>query len=163
MKIINCHTHVFTNRHTPDRMLFLPGFVHFLSINSVGRKFTRSLAPILHKIDPKSDHDLMSRLARYATTGNAKTQEEIFEQIERHYPSISKFIILPMDFDQMKAGKCKKHYSYLHQIKELAKIYHKKEYKNKILPFVFADPRRNNILDHVKHYINKEKFFKWRN
>lgn len=157
MKIINCHTHIFTNRHVPGRMLVVPGLVYFISNNPVGRKIAKCIIKFLDNLDP-DENDQFSRIARFAEMGNHKKQETIFKKLQSLYPKDTRFIILPMDFEFMKAGKPKKTFSYLHQIEDLAKLKNKKAYKGLIFPFVFAEARRKDVDKHVKKYINQNKF-----
>lgn len=69
-------------------------------------------------------------------------QENILEKLKNQYPDDTGFVVLPMDMEYMDAGRLGQESRYFYQMQELKKIKEKDEYKNKIYPFVFADPRR---------------------
>ena len=72
------------------------------------------------------------RYARYATMSS------IFSKLRAQYPKGSKFVVLPMDMEFMKAGKVKR--SYRAQMDALLQIKHNN--KDAIYPFLFAHPKR---------------------
>jgi len=147
--IYNCHTHVFTNKIVPHN--FLPfGLVRFLS----KRRMSRWLGRLLNRINPKSTNDIFDRAASFMNIGNKKTQLDIFNLLKKYYPEGTKFVLLSMDMEFMKAGKVTQ--DFIEQLNELCDI--KKKYPDQIFPFICADPRRPNITDLVKKYIEKHDF-----
>lgn len=92
-------------------------------------------------------------LARYAFHTHQKT---VFSKLQRQYPPKSKFVVLPMDMEYMKAGKVKKTGSYHRQLSFLNIL--KNTPKGKVIePFLFIDPRR--ILDQNVATPRYKKFF----
>jgi len=147
--IYNCHTHIFTNKIVPSKFLPL-GLVRFLSNHRISRKLGR----FLNKLNPKSNDDIFDRSASFVNIGNFKSQLEIFKFLKGFYPENSKFIILSMDMEYMRAGKV--HQPFVQQLDELSNI--KKKYPDQIFPFIAVDPRRPNITNVVKEYIEKHNF-----
>ncbi|MEQ8470205.1 MAG: hypothetical protein RIC35_03430 [Marinoscillum sp.] len=84
-------------------------------------------------------------LERYMLLGKFalhKDQGGIYTKLNRQYPDATKFIVLPMDMEQMGAGKVKKDYNA--QLDELIAI-KSKDKQNVFKPFVFVDPRRIKV------------------
>jgi predicted TIM-barrel fold metal-dependent hydrolase len=116
-------------------------------------------------------------LSRYVSIGRFayyKEQATIFSRLDKQYPHDTEFVVLPMDMEFMDAGKIKAEGSYEVQMEKLKNL--KKKHPTKIHPFVFVDPRRQNVgykdffryknsngkvvLEDcfIKEYIEKEKF-----
>ncbi len=116
-------------------------------------------------------------ISRYISIGRFayyKEQAAIFNRLDKQYPHDTEFVILPMDMEFMDAGKIKPEAGYEVQMEKLKKL--KKKHPSKIHPFVFVDPRRQNVgykdffryknsngkvvLEDcfIKEYIEKEKF-----
>ncbi len=149
MIIYNCHTHVFTWKNVPDR--FLPfGLVRFL----LKYNLTRPLAGFLSSLNPFSDQDAFDRYARFIKQGDQATQEDVLRGLMKYYPGDAKYVILSVDMDYMEAGQAPLNFE--EQVKELAVL--KKKYPDQIYPFLCADPRRHNLLDFLKRYIEAEGF-----
>ncbi len=147
--IYNCHAHVFTNKAVPVK--FLPfGLVRFLS----KRKRGKGLGRFLNKLNRKSSNDIFDRAASFLNIGNYESQLEIFKLLKGFYPENTKFIVLSMDMAYMKAGKVLQ--DFTEQLDELSDI--KRKYPEQFFPFICVDPRRPNVIDLVKKYIEKKKF-----
>ena len=85
----------------------------------------------------------MRLLQRYVNLGRFSFHEKqstILGRLMRQYEAGTQFVILPMDMDHMGAGAAP--VPYRQQLEELAKLKRKKELRDVIHPFVFADPRR---------------------
>lgn len=149
--IYNCHAHIFTNQCVPEKFLPL-GLIRFLS----RQKFSQSLGKLLNRLNPRSDDDIFDRYAAFMNIGNYQSQQTIFDLLNRFYPQNTKFVLLSMDFDYMDAGESPK--SFLAQIEELAELKQNEHYHDRIFPFICADPRRKNIGDLVKKYIEEHEF-----
>lgn len=147
--IINCHTHIFTFESVPKN--FLPfGIVRLLSQYRIGR----SIGRFLNRLNPKSNNDLFDRFATFINVGNKKSQLEIFNLLRMFYPENSKFIVLSMDMEYMGAGKVPMKFEA--QLDELSHL--KKAYPDTIYPFICVDPRRPNVSDLVKIYVENHNF-----
>lgn len=149
MEFINCHIHTFTVNHVPNRFLPAPvmGLFKFKPIR-------KPLIWSLKNIFPFSKRDYLHRYMNFLEITANKTQEATFETVKDYYPNNTKFIILPMDMKFMGAGKLK--VDLEGQLEELLVLY--KQYPKIIFPFIAVDPRRENILDLVKEYIEKHNF-----
>jgi len=149
--IINSHTHIFTFDHVPDRFLPL-GLVKFFAKKQRSAKIAR----LLNRLWPFSDQDVLDRFASFVKQGFEKSQEDILSSLVRFYPRGTKFVVLPMDMEDMGAGKPKM--PYLEQMRKLKELKNKAEYAEILEPFVFANPHRNGITEHVKEYIDDHGF-----
>jgi predicted TIM-barrel fold metal-dependent hydrolase len=86
--------------------------------------------------------------------GNKESQSEIFDFLKKFYPEDAKFVVLSMDMEYMEAGKVTR--SFIQQLNELSQI--KKTYSDQFFPFICADPRRPDIAEIVKKYIEEHGF-----
>jgi len=147
--IYNCHAHVFTKEIVAER--FLPfSLVRFL----MKYDKMRWMARFLHKVLPFRDNDVLDRYSSFLHILNAKTQEEIFERILcGFYPENSKYCLLAIDMEYLGAGKVKEKYEK--QLKDLASLTEK--HKN-AYSFIMVDPRRKNIFELMKKFIEEKKF-----
>lgn len=143
--MINIHTHIFKDISVPEKFLPLK-LVRYLQQRERFKRF----AKILHCLNPFSKNDVFDKMENFLSTGRKATQEEIFLEMKNQSPKDSKFVILPMDFEFMGAGKAKQ--TYIEQIDELFSLSCKYE---EIIPFFAADPRRCNLLNYVKEYHKK--------
>lgn len=147
IEIHNCHTHTFLFEDAPTKFLPL-GLVRFLAKRGWG------IARFLNKIDPTTDGDVYDRYANFIRIIKCPTQEQTFEYLSRFYPKNAKFVILAMDMQFMGAGNVGREYTK--QLDELSKL--KKKYPNRVYPFIGVDPRRANIEELVKEYIEDHNF-----
>ena len=86
---------------------------------------------------------------------NLKEQEQVFDKLRHNYPQDQRrFVILSMDMadEHMKAGRTSA--SFKEQLAELAEL--KAKYPDEILPFIAVDPRRENVGDLVKEYVEQQ-------
>lgn len=147
--MINIHTHTFTFRHVPKH--FLPFCLVRFFMN---RSLSRPIVKLLNEIHPFIDKDVLNRFSKFVNIGSKKTQEDIFLSLIEKNVSGTKFCVLSMDMDNMGAGSPKE--SFIRQLEDLVDL--KKKYGDIILPFICVDPRRKNILDVVKRYIEEKQF-----
>ncbi|NQT78460.1 MAG: hypothetical protein HQ565_12150 [Bacteroidetes bacterium] len=89
----------------------------------------------------------------------------ICSQLSDQYPEGTGFVILPMDMQYMEAGKIRKLKNrkdpkggrldpYARQMEVLASMKKHPRYKDRFYPFVFVDPRREEVIEKI--------FFKYR-
>jgi predicted TIM-barrel fold metal-dependent hydrolase len=143
----NCHVHIFNFYHVPDRYLPL-SLVRILA----RIKNLRPLASFLNKLNPFSDNDIFNRYLNFLNNGLHKSQAEILDNLLGYYPSSANFVVLSVDMTYMGAGI--PYVSYENQLEELAAIWINPVYSKRIYPFIFADPRRPNIMEMLKKYID---------
>ena len=159
--LINTHIHILNKNHIPDKFLPLK-LNRLLAKTKISRIFSR----ILNYMLPFSNNDLLDRYAAFIRHAIHKNQEEVFKEIYKKYVSFLKkenlnpldlkFLILTMDMTYMEAGKIKN--SYEDQLKELANLKMNSIFSDCILPFMFLDPRRKNLLELVMKYIPTKLF-----
>lgn len=147
--IYNCHIHTFKECDIPRKFLPL-GLVRLLA-SKAGSRF---VGRILNNINPFSDNDIFDKYVKFLNISKMNSQQEIFEECIRFYPSDSRFIILAMDMAEMKAGKVPR--PYQQQLDELAEL--KKAYPNKAIPFMHVDPRRKGVMDLLKNNVEEKGF-----
>lgn len=102
------------------------------------------------------NEDQLKFLTRYVSIGRFAYYEEqrtIFKRLTKQYPNNTEFIVLPMDMEFMDAGKTKPIGNFQTQMEKLKEL--KQKNPDIIHPFVFVDPRRENV--------GYADFFKWRN
>lgn len=105
-------------------------------------------------------------LVRYADTQPGRDeafggQDFVLRLLMDYYPSNTKFIVLPMDMEFMDAGLPK--VSYKQQMVQLKALKQSDYFGDKILPFVFADPRRietnpRKEIDYIIDLLEKDAF-----
>lgn len=165
-EIINCHTHCFTVNHVPDdfargMFLFYKLFpIRWIKNHQVIRWLLRQLnkrwvISILGRVSPNTVKTL-GRLRAFAAFYELESQREMIDLLRGYYPSNTKFILLTMDMEYMAAGASISPFS--EQLDELARIKSIPEYHDILYPFVFADPRRENVTTLVKQRIESGAF-----
>ena len=82
------------------------------------------------------------------------TQSATLTQLCNQYPPGTKFVVLPMDMDNMNAGKPVE--GYMEQMAKLLKLKKTGERKDQLLPFIFADPGRLEDRTYFSYDINEE-------
>ncbi len=149
MDFINCHIHTFTIDHVPNR--FLP----FHLVKLLRLKIVRKpLGWLLRTVLPFTDRDLLDRYINFIEITANKNQRHTLNRVRSYYPLNTRFIVLTMDMKYMRAGKVKDDLDS--QLEELLKLY--QEFPDTIIPFIAVDPRRENILELVKKYIEEHNF-----
>lgn len=144
--IHNIHCHIFTIDYLPKKFI---GW--YLPTTILRNKW---IAKQLFKLVKK----YATSLAGFVYSAIKKDQYAIFNELRGYYPKTAKFCPLTIDFDYMNAGKAKKPYlQQLEDVAELKRIFTRKNL-DVLLPFVCADPRRENVFELVKEYIEKHQF-----
>lgn len=96
---------------------------------------------------------------RFLTLGRYslyQDQSKIFDLLTKSYDSNTRFVVLSMDMDYMEADKPT--LPYMKQLEELRIIKQRK--KDRILPFLFLDPRRIAATKHELKNHNYENYAK---
>ena len=144
--ITNCHVHTFTGDHVPER--FLPfGLMSLLRIERV-RRFLAVLgvltAPIIRD-------GRVQRFLQFADVANCESQGEILDKLRHFYPRGTRFVVLPMDMEFMGAGRPRRVLDEQHEeLLELAVARWPK-----VVPFCAVDPRRPDIVEKTKVWIER--------
>jgi predicted TIM-barrel fold metal-dependent hydrolase len=142
IKIINCHTHIFTRANVPTN--FLPAIAKPLGDLLQGDRTSKTTQKLLTFFGRKDLALLVKKYHQFLKIGDMKSQLEIFKVLQGFYPEGTKFAVLSMDMEFMGAGKVKQ--SFREQILELASLKRDPAYKDILLPFVFAHPERLGLL-----------------
>lgn len=147
--LYNTHTHLLISRNIPGEFLpYKP--VRILA----GFAVSRFLARILHLLNSNSYEEIFDRYLTFLIKGQKENPEIIFDELKSIYDSGTRFFVLTVDFDFLQAGISD--IDFLSQLQQIATL--KKKYSENIYAFIAADPRRNDLLNLVKHYIEKENF-----
>ncbi len=146
-QVTNCHIHVFTADHVPDRFAGLGG--PLLRI----RPLRRALLPLLTRFDP-SPRDRIERYARILEISHHRGQAEVFELVRAMYPTGTRFVVLPMDMTYLGAGRVRA--SVERQHAELAAL--RDANADVIIPFAAVDPRQEGVVERTIALIERDGF-----
>lgn len=147
MQMTNCHVHVFTADHVPDRFAGLGG--PLLRI----RPLRLALLPILTRFDP-SPRDRIERYARMLEISHHRRQAEVFELVRAMYPAGTRFVVLPMDMTYMAAGTPRVSIDRQHaELREL-----RDHHPDVVIPFAAVDPRQERVVDKTIALIERDGF-----
>ena len=161
----NAHTHIFKLKHVPN--LFARGYFSLfgLTVSITWLRRIGVLPWLVRKLPElrKKDHDMAERLINIVKhgagpDGKGRSQKDVFNNLQSYYPRNTRFIVLPMDMAYMNAGEVPE--PYVKQIEQLEAL--KEEYRERIYPFIFAEPRRlqkeSDHLDFMKDKLKSGKF-----
>lgn len=142
--IHNCHVHIFNIDHIPK--YFISPFIPTSWIKN------KRLANFFYKLF----RNKLNRYSAFFYSALQDNQEGLLNELQGYYPTNTRFAPLSIDFEYMGAGQPIK--SYEKQLKELAILKAHPDYKDVIFPFICVDPRRPNIYELVRHYIENHQF-----
>lgn len=148
--IINCHTHIFTHAHVPDKYFYGIPLVRWLRFSPL----QKGLEKILKYAWPLSGHDRLNRLSAFVHAAFLESQAASFKKLAENYPEDTRFIVLPMDMAFMGAGTMPVDIDAQHAtLAELAT-----ESGERMIPFAHIDPRRKGALKRLRDLIENKKF-----
>ncbi|MCU4651319.1 amidohydrolase [Roseibacterium sp. SDUM158016] len=148
IRITNVHVHTFTQNHVP-RCYPHPLLVPFKAIPGL----LRALAAVV-RIFSKDKADTLDRLYRFQQEAGAWRQSEIFEQVRRHYPRNTRFVVLPMDMEPTGHGAVRKDLRSQHE--ELADL--AAAHPDNVIPFATLHPDGEDRVAEVVHALDTLKF-----
>lgn len=154
IQIINCHTHIFNRGVVPDK--FLPAILQPIAKLLEDKNTANGIGKLLNFLGKKDYAHLIKKYHQFLKIGDLKSQLEIFKILQGFYPENTKFSVLSMDMEFMKAGNVKT--PFRTQLDELAAIKKDPAYKDLIYPFIFIHPERLGLLSIVRKYIEEEHF-----
>jgi predicted TIM-barrel fold metal-dependent hydrolase len=145
MNFFNTHTHIFNVPCVPDAFITnyrFPQAASKLIRSAVHKKLLRKiLLGILKNIPFSVGGMQLRRYAALVEVAINKYQDEVFETLISNYPAHARFVILTMNFDYMTGEAPQGNYNlYDTQLHEVLEV--KKKFGDKVLPFLFIDPRR---------------------
>lgn len=134
IRIVNCHVHLFTSEHVPVN------YPHWLL-----RPFKRFpgllilLAWLLAFLGLDGLADRVRRLRQFQKQAQAESQREVLRDVRRHYPSNTRFVVLPMDLSHI--GHHPPKVPLRDQHDELAQLCRDADLGEAVIPFATIDPR----------------------
>ncbi|MFC3614367.1 amidohydrolase family protein [Lutimaribacter marinistellae] len=131
-RITNCHVHLFNHRHIPGDYPY-----RILRFFKSAPFLIRWMAAGLRVIGQHPAADRLERLYRFNNEADADTQAEVFEALAHHYPSDTRFVVLPMELSAFGYGAPEVPLSAQHD--ELAAL--TRAHPANIIPFATIDPR----------------------
>ncbi|CAM4344077.1 amidohydrolase family protein [Flavobacterium terrigena] len=104
----------------------------------------------------KSTRETVNRFLTLGRYSLYQDQSKIFDLLSKSYDTDTRFVVLSMDMDYMEAGQPTR--PYLQQLEELRCLKIRK--KERLLPFLFLDPRRIAATKHAPKQKNYENYAK---
>lgn len=151
MRITNCHVHLFHADHVPANYPYLalrpfknmPWLIKGLELgmNLIGQH------PIAEKL---------SRLYRFQQETQAGSQRAILDNVRQHYPSDTRFVVLPMELSAFGYGAPKVSLAAQHD--ELAKLARDPDVGAAVIPFATLDPRADPQATEARRAIDQLRF-----
>lgn len=154
IKIVNCHTHIFTRANVPQN--FLPAIAKPLGDLLEGNKTSTVAQKLLSFFGRKDLALLVKKYHQFLKIGDMQSQLEIFKILQAFYPEGTKFVALTMDMEYMGAGAVKQ--NFRDQLLELAALKKDPAYKDILLPFVFAHPERVGVYSLIYQCFSEYDF-----
>ena len=153
IRIVNCHIHTFTLAHVPRRFPFA-----WTAPLRNKPKLVAGLAWVAGKLPWISDETAaaMARKARFQAEGNAGSQEAIMDNVLRHYPGNTRFVVLPMDMDLSGYGAADEGIEEQHR--QLFQMSRNERYRDRLIPFASVHPDRPNALQVVRRAVEEYGF-----
>lgn len=161
MSYFNIHTHIFNVPSVPDAFLAnykMPTWLGNLLRAALHKKpLRKTLMFILKHVPLKIGGFQIRRFAALVEISLNKYQSEVFGNLAGNYDADARFAVLTMNFDYMTGEVPESNYNHyetqLHEVMGVKEIY-----GDKILPFLFIDPRmgKEQCIKLVKHYFDKE-------
>ncbi|MTI02597.1 amidohydrolase family protein [Roseibium sp. RKSG952] len=151
IQITNCHTHLFHGRHVPEDYPYpalkpfkkMPWLLKLLAFGArlIGQH------PVAEKLD---------RLSRFQQETAEDSQRDILDNMRRHYPGNTRFVVLPMELSAFGYGAPEVPLNAQHD--ELAKLAGDPEVGGSVIPFATIDPRADPQAKEVWRAIDGLKF-----
>jgi predicted TIM-barrel fold metal-dependent hydrolase len=132
--ITNCHTHLFHSKHVPVDYPYW-ALRPFKKMPLLIKGLERGMA----LIGQQPVAEKLSRLYRFQQETQEGSQRAILENLRAHYPSNTRFVVLPMDLSAFGYGKPEM--SIREQHDELAALRRDPEVGPSVIPFATIDPR----------------------
>ena len=134
IRIVNCHVHLFTTAHVPKNYphWLLRPFKRFPG----ALPFVAWLAGVLAG---PATAEKIRRLQRFLKQAGSRSQRHVLDDLRRHYPSNTRFVVLPMDLSRI--GHKPPPVGLPEQHDELAALARDPEIGRAVIPFATIDPR----------------------
>ncbi len=156
--ICNVHVHVFNAQYVPDKFIgqFIGAFPKTITSILKSKWASRRLLKFLGRFNERSK---LGKFVAFLKVGIKESQYQVFHGLANNegYPAGTRFVVLPLNFQYMGAGKVT--VPYEQQLNKLIEA--KVSAPDTLLPFVFIDPRMGDAeynLNFVKRYIEEKGF-----
>ncbi|MBL4805954.1 MAG: amidohydrolase family protein [Rhodobacteraceae bacterium] len=158
--IINCHIHLFTERNIPTWMPnFFGAILRHIGIRFGVLRFIVSFSfvrYILQNLGVQDPRGWVTRLYAMRDIGRKSGPEAILNELQKYYPSDTKFVVLPMDMRYAKYGQVKE--DIYEQHRKLSELYKLQKYKDIIIPFATFHPDRPDGVAEFRNCIENYGF-----
>jgi predicted TIM-barrel fold metal-dependent hydrolase len=151
IRITNCHVHLFTHRHVPKTYPspLLRPIKRFPWLVGV-------VAAVVGALGYPAMAEKIRRLKQFHQETQSPSQPAVLENLRRHYPSNTRFVVLPMDLSQIGHGAPPVGLAEQHD--ELARLAADKELGQSVIPFATIDPRADPEARELWRAIDELKF-----
>ncbi|WP_158965600.1 amidohydrolase family protein [Chachezhania sediminis] len=134
IRITNCHTHLFTSAHVPD------SYPHWaLRPLKSSPNLVTFIAWILSLLGFDEAAVQVRRLRRFQEETASSSQQEVLEHMRLHYPTDTRFVVLPMDLSQIGYGAPSVPLADQHD--DLHRLATSADFGPSLIPFATIDPR----------------------
>ncbi|WP_425044620.1 amidohydrolase family protein [Primorskyibacter sp. S87] len=151
IRIINCHIHLFTGKHIPEDYPYW-----FLRPLKRMPWLIRLLAGLMCLIGQHPAAEKLDRLHRFQKESQAGSQKAILDNVRRHYPDNTRFVVLPMDLSAFGYGRPE--VSLARQHDELAELTRDPDIGKAVIPFATIDPRADPQATELWRAVNQLGF-----
>jgi uncharacterized protein len=151
IRITNCHVHCFTDRHIPRH------YPHRALMPFKRRPvLVRGLAALAHLLGQEGLAQNLRRLARFGAEARAPSQAALLDRLIPHYPSDTRFVVLPMAMAGAGHGPVPVALAAQHD--ELAALAARPDWAGRLIPFAGIDPRLPDSAAEVRRCIEELGF-----
>lgn len=152
IRITNCHVHLFTERHTPR------SYPHWTlrPLRSLPSELILGMIAWVVGLVSERQAANLRRLLRFIEEAGRWQQEKVLRRVAGHYPSNTRFVVLPMDMEHCGYGPVRSALADQHD--ELAALAAHPEWTGRVLPFATLDPRGPGRADEVRRRIAEQDF-----
>lgn len=134
IRITNCHIHLFTARHVPEDYPY-----RWLRLFKRWPSLIRGLAWVAALVGQHPAAEKLRRLHRFQQEAQEASQQDILQNVRLHYPSNTRFVVLPMEMSAFGYGRPRDSLTAQHD--ELAELARHPQLGASVVPFATIDPR----------------------
>ncbi|MGR3679142.1 MAG: amidohydrolase family protein [Paracoccaceae bacterium] len=151
IRITNCHIHLFTSAHVPENFPY-----SWAKIFRNSPWMIRFLSWLARLVGQEEISDRLHRLYQLQQQGEQPTQARIFEDVARHYPSDTRFVVLPMDMRNTGYGEVPTLLAQQHD--ELAVLRDTPPERGRVIPFATVNPLVPGSVEECRRALQELKF-----
>jgi len=150
-RITNVHTHTFLQKHVPVDYPY-----RFLRPFKRIPYLVRGLAWAARIIGQYPVAEKLDRLYRFQQESQQPSQQAILENLKKHYPGNTRFIVLPMELSAFGYGTPEERLRAQHD--KLAELARHPKLGPSVIPFATIDPRADPHATELWRAIDTHKF-----